>query len=84
MYCSREYQLTSTYNKDFYHCNYHRLFTVICLSSFGIKEPDGEQLCKTVLTLINTYQTPCNVVTYQSLPYITWGVIWDPKTNRQK
>ena len=24
---------------NYYHCKYHRLFIVICLSSFGIKEP---------------------------------------------
>ena len=43
---------------DIYNnCKYHRLFIVVCLSIFGIKEPEDEHLCKAVLILFYTYET---------------------------
>ena len=74
------------YNKVDY-CQYWRIFIVICLSSFWSKEPRDDRLSNAAPILNNNCKTPDiikgTVEVYLSMPYITWILLQDQKTNRR-
>ena len=59
---------------------------LFCLSVAKKREPEDEQLCIAVhktYTYINAVKSPLDTSERNNstaLPYITWGLIWDPKT----